>query len=978
MKLISCYIENFGGLSRYSLTLQPGITVIQEPNGFGKTTLAEFIRAMFYGFPRAGRSLEKNARKKYAPWQGGKYGGSLVFSHNGKTYRMDRSFGATPKSDTFSLFDAETMQRSTDFSENIGLELFGLDADSFERSTYLPQVHDNSSLTTDSIQSKLSDLVDDTNDINNYEKAIASLRAKRSAYIPYRGSGGSVAQAQRQISALQLELSVAGALRIQLQEASQRCVSLKHDIEIRENQRNTIRRQILHASQAAAASSLQAQYASMQTQQEQLHIQLEDLHRKYPRGLPGGDELAQTEPLFDEYPTLIQGLSPDPAVQEAQNTVREQEARFPEGLPSAEDLQTHLQECRACQDADLALQNTRLSSEEHRQLEELNTYFAAGVPDEEWMRQSRSQLEELNQLCSQQSAEKKLIPGPEKTLEAFFSAGCPDEELLQTQQEKLRKLTQLQEETSRLASGNLSRQEAPKKSSLPWILCSGSVLCLIFGVVMLLGSSYALGGIALGAGVLLLIGAVYGSLRQSLARATGGGGTANPLIQEKIEQNERQIRFLQQELTCFTAKFPTVSTSLPQQLAEIESNFRSLQAASRQRSEAEARSSSLSHQIDALARQLDERLQPYFDTSFEDTLAAIRLNREKLALLQQKQSALEEKRRQIRRELEQLTDKLSAFLIPLTGAADPADFPQLLHQLQLDCDRYRSARKIIEAWDIQAQQQRSRLACSAETLSRFCQRYALTLTPEDRSSFRQLQQDVLQHQALVQQYRQGQQACEDFRQKHAEALCIPHPEAGADPAQLRQDETELTKQLSALTEDLLQQEQQLRSLQQQVDALPEKEDALSDWIRQKQEQQHRCELLDKTISFLEQAKENLTGVYLGTLRERFCYYAGQLLNIPARQLIVTSELEVQMDCQGHPRELGYFSAGQADLLTLCMRLALVDALFRDTKPFLILDDPFINLDDGHMKQAARLLETLGQDHQILYLVCNSSRSLSEA
>ena len=59
MRLINCYIENFGGLSRYSLTLQPGITVVEEPNGFGKTTLAEFIRAMFYGFPRASKTLEK-------------------------------------------------------------------------------------------------------------------------------------------------------------------------------------------------------------------------------------------------------------------------------------------------------------------------------------------------------------------------------------------------------------------------------------------------------------------------------------------------------------------------------------------------------------------------------------------------------------------------------------------------------------------------------------------------------------------------------------------------------------------------------------------------------------------------------------------------------------------------------------------------------------------------------------------------------
>ena len=67
MRLIRCYIENFGGLSQYERTFQPDLTVIHEPNGFGKTTLAEFIRAMFYGFPRAAKTLDKNPRTKYMP-----------------------------------------------------------------------------------------------------------------------------------------------------------------------------------------------------------------------------------------------------------------------------------------------------------------------------------------------------------------------------------------------------------------------------------------------------------------------------------------------------------------------------------------------------------------------------------------------------------------------------------------------------------------------------------------------------------------------------------------------------------------------------------------------------------------------------------------------------------------------------------------------------------------------------------------------
>ena len=67
MKLISCYIENFGGLSHYTLNFEEGVTNLCAPNGFGKTTLAEFLRAMFYGFPRKAKTLEKSKRQKYTP-----------------------------------------------------------------------------------------------------------------------------------------------------------------------------------------------------------------------------------------------------------------------------------------------------------------------------------------------------------------------------------------------------------------------------------------------------------------------------------------------------------------------------------------------------------------------------------------------------------------------------------------------------------------------------------------------------------------------------------------------------------------------------------------------------------------------------------------------------------------------------------------------------------------------------------------------
>ena len=56
------------------------------------------------------------------------------------------------------------------------------------------------------------------------------------------------------------------------------------------------------------------------------------------------------------------------------------------------------------------------------------------------------------------------------------------------------------------------------------------------------------------------------------------------------------------------------------------------------------------------------------------------------------------------------------------------------------------------------------------------------------------------------------------------------------------------------------------------------------------------------------------------------------------------------------------------------RLALIDNMYAEEKPFLILDDPFVNLDDAHTERALKLVERIAGEYQVLYLVCNSSRS----
>jgi len=85
MLLIECYIDNFGKLSGERISFRSGLNTILRENGWGKSTLLAFIKAMLYGLEDTRKqSLEENDRKRYLPWQGGGFGGSLSFSDGKK------------------------------------------------------------------------------------------------------------------------------------------------------------------------------------------------------------------------------------------------------------------------------------------------------------------------------------------------------------------------------------------------------------------------------------------------------------------------------------------------------------------------------------------------------------------------------------------------------------------------------------------------------------------------------------------------------------------------------------------------------------------------------------------------------------------------------------------------------------------------------------------------------------------------------
>ena len=66
MILKQCYIDNFGKFSNKTIDFEKQLTSFDEENGWGKTTLASFIKAMFYGMEEKRGTKTFFEREKYS------------------------------------------------------------------------------------------------------------------------------------------------------------------------------------------------------------------------------------------------------------------------------------------------------------------------------------------------------------------------------------------------------------------------------------------------------------------------------------------------------------------------------------------------------------------------------------------------------------------------------------------------------------------------------------------------------------------------------------------------------------------------------------------------------------------------------------------------------------------------------------------------------------------------------------------------
>lgn len=130
-----------------------------------------------------------------------------------------------------------------------------------------------------------------------------------------------------------------------------------------------------------------------------------------------------------------------------------------------------------------------------------------------------------------------------------------------------------------------------------------------------------------------------------------------------------------------------------------------------------------------------------------------------------------------------------------------------------------------------------------------------------------------------------------------------------------------------------------------------------------------------TIYELKAAQEALKQKYVGPVKKAFVKYAEQMEEQLGEKVEMDRDFSISFDRSGELRSDAYLSQGQKSLCSLCFRLAVIDNIYKQNKPFVIMDDPFVHLDEKHLKNVLDAVETLALGRQIIYFCCHPSRQI---
>lgn len=292
MKLLKCHIVGFGNWKNQTIDFQGGLTSVCEKNGFGKSSLASFIRAMFYGLERVTKA--NNERKRALPFDGSPCGGSLDFEWQGNQYSIERSFiGKTPKDDTLVCY--KNGIETKELGEVPGNVVFGLDLDSFNRTIFISPT-DLEISSSEALNAKMSHFVEGSSDGCDFSSVKESLEELKKKYKPQKNTEtkGLLAIETSKINDLEMQETNLSNMKAAMPAKYEKLQELDKNISINQEKNK----------EAVSHNALIKSWENYDREKEKIEEkekEIRQLKEKYPLGMISLAEETSMKGLLEQY-----------------------------------------------------------------------------------------------------------------------------------------------------------------------------------------------------------------------------------------------------------------------------------------------------------------------------------------------------------------------------------------------------------------------------------------------------------------------------------------------------------------------------------------------------------------------------------------------------------------------------------------------------------------------------------------------------
>lgn len=398
MKLISCHIENYGKIRNEDIVFDDKLTVFCEGNGYGKTTLASFLKAMLYGLDSdRANSKDFGDRRRFCPFDGGKFGGSLTFSARGSIYRVERDFDERSEvKDTVVIYRNNV--RYTPSARTLGEELFGIDRESFERTVFISSKEIEIS-STGSINTKLNNFVQGGTDDVNLETALAKLESVSKNYKKSRaGSNHLIGRETQHVLALQEKIANLEQIKAGLPEKYRRLKEAEGEVA-------ALSKAISEAQNTNVVLRDWERYDAVLQDVNSVKGRIRELESKYVCGFPSNEELSAVREAVETERELNAKSQQRLFTDEDGVKLRGLQAQFSGGVPTEEQLTAASREIQALHTdaSELELLSRASISEQEGRLRQK---FAYHVPNEREL----SEIDALAEKCRSAEREYRSLP----------------------------------------------------------------------------------------------------------------------------------------------------------------------------------------------------------------------------------------------------------------------------------------------------------------------------------------------------------------------------------------------------------------------------------------------------------------------------------------------------------------------------------------------------------------------------------------